>query len=128
MNLPIEWVKFGPDTDRALLNDKPGDSPHFSFENLEEHLLTQPSIIDNIIHKAFQISRSNAMSVMDHFNRLQKLSNSKSTELIPIHRKTMLYQVSIPRKYKELHYHQRPLIHSLQLFGRKPKVTDKSGF
>ncbi|MGG3882423.1 TIR domain-containing protein [Brevibacillus panacihumi] len=129
LNIPIVWVKVGSDTDRALLNVKPGDSPHFVFENLEEeNLITEPLIIDNIIHKAFQISRSNAMSVMDHFNRLQNLANSKKIELIPVHRKTMLYQVNIPRKYKELHYHQRPLIHFLQLFGRNPKVTDKSGF
>lgn len=101
LNLPIVWVKVGPDTERALLNVKPGDSPHFVFDNLEEeYLITEPSIIDNIIHKAFQISRSNAMSVIDHFNRLQGLANSKKIELIPIHRKTMLYQVKIPGNIK----------------------------
>ena len=40
----------------------------------------------------------------------------------------MLYQVTIPRKYKEFHYHQRPLTHFIQIFGRNPKGTDRSGF
>lgn len=129
LNLPIVWVRVGPETGRTELKIKPGESPHFVFEDLEEEkLISEPTIIDDIIHKAFQISRINAMSVMDHFSRLKNLANSNQIELIPVHKKSMLYQVRIPRKYKEFHYHQRPLIHFLQIFGRNPKVMDKSGF
>lgn len=129
LNFPIVWVKIGPEDKRLDLKVKPSESPHFNYQYInEEKLLTDPSIIDDIIHKAFKISRLNAMSVIDHFNRLQNLANSKKIELIPINKKTMLYQVKIPRKYKEFHYHQRPLVHFLQLFGRNPKVTDKSKF
>ncbi len=129
LNLPIVWVKVGTEKERVALNVKPCDSPHFKFEDLtEEELISKPAIIDDIIHKAFQISRMNAMSVMDHFARLKNLADAKEIELIPVSKKSMLYQVNIPRKHKDFHYHQRPLIHFLQLFGRNPKVKDKTEF
>jgi len=129
LNLPIVWVKVGSDVGRIKLDVMPGDKPHFYFEHLkEEDLITKPNIIDDLIHKSFQISRNNAMTVMDHFSRLQKLASSKNIELIPNNKKNMLYQVKIPRKLKEFQYHQRPLTHVLQLFGRNPKDIDKTSF
>ncbi|GIP12434.1 hypothetical protein J1TS5_46040 [Paenibacillus macerans] len=129
LNIPIVWVKLGPNSERAYLDVLPGESPHFSLENLDKiDLEGSHNIIDDIIHKAFQISRNNGMTVIDHFNRLQQIASSKRIKLIPIHKKNMVYQVEIPRKLKEFQYYQRPLSHIFQLFGRNPKDVDKNAF
>ncbi|WP_342417578.1 TIR domain-containing protein [Paenibacillus sp. FSL R10-2782] len=129
LNLPIVWVKVGPQSERARLNVLPGGSPHFNFEYLDLDNLKQSSnIVDDIIHKAFQISRNNAMSVIDHLNRLQQLASSNKIKLIPINKKNMVYRVEIPRKVKEFQYYQRSLSHVLQLFGRNPKIIDRTSF
>ncbi|OXL85838.1 hypothetical protein BCV73_24240 [Paenibacillus sp. SSG-1] len=129
LNLPIVWVKLGPNSDRTNLEVLPGGSPHFSFENLDGvDLEGSQNIIDDIIHKAFQISRNNAMTVIDHFNRLQQLASSKRIKLTPINKKNMVYRVEVPRKVEVLQYYQRPLSHIFQLFGRNPKDVDKRSF
>ncbi|MBY0010811.1 SLOG domain-containing protein [Paenibacillus typhae] len=129
LNMPIVWVKVGPDSGRIPLKVKPAASPHFSFDYLEtEDLIKTPSIIDDIIHKAFEISSGNAMSVIDHFNRLQQLASSEKIKLTPINKKNMIYRVEIPRKAKDFEYYQRSINHVLQLFGRNPKNTDRTGF
>jgi hypothetical protein len=129
LNLPIVWVRIGGEGDRTGLLVKPADKPHFYFEHLDvSELEDKPNIIDDIIHKAFHISRVNAMSVMDHLGVLKKMARSNSIEIIPINKKNMLYQINIPRKTKYFRYPERPVSHVIQLFGRYPKDTDRSGF
>lgn len=129
LNLPIVWVKVGSTSGRVTLKAKPAGSPHFSFECLEiDDLIQSPNIVEDIIHKAFQISRNNAMTVIDHFNRLQHLASSKKIKLVSINKKNMIYRVEIPRKFNEFQYYQRSINHVLQLFGRNPKTIDRTGF
>lgn len=129
LNLPIVWVKIGSDSERVSLDVLPGEEPHFKFETLyADDLKKSPEIIDDIIDKVFQISRNNAMTVIDHLSRLQKLASSNSIDLIPLNKRNMVYQVKIPRRNKEFHYYQRPLTHVLQLFGRNPKNADRASF
>ncbi|MCP1186038.1 TIR domain-containing protein [Paenibacillus sp. 1781tsa1] len=128
LNLPIIWVKVGAAENRVELKVIPGGSPHYKIENSEINDLESSNLIDDIIHKAFQLSRTNAMTVIDHFNRIQQLASSKQINLIPINKKNMIYRVEIPRVIKGLNYYQRPLSHVFQLFGRNPKDEDRNSF
>lgn len=128
LNLPIVWVKVGAKDNRAKLNVMPGGSPHYYFEEIDEEYIQSSGLVDDIIHKAFHISRLNAMTVIDHFNRLQQLAYSNKLELIPINKKNMIYRVVIPRNLNGLNYYERPLSHVFQLFGRNPKSIDRESF
>lgn len=125
LNLPIIWVKLGPDKVRTTLNIKPAAEPHFNISTLD---LSDENIdndfIDQVIKKAFEISREHASTVFDHLHRIKSL-NENQVIITEIDKKHMLYEVQIPRP--KLRYPQKPISHLLQFYGRSPQEQDCDG-
>lgn len=129
LNIPIVWIRVGLAEGRVEIEPRPADKAHFTYDNLKIiDLHNNPNIVDEIIHKAFQISRTNAGNVVDHLNRLRRMAKIGNIELTEINKKNMVYQVKIPRRNKDFQYYQRPVTHLVQFFGRTLKASDKSQF
>ncbi|MCD9020221.1 TIR domain-containing protein [Cohnella silvisoli] len=127
INLPIVWVKIGSNEGRGELPISPAESPHFEFPDMDITInYVESTLVDAVIHKAFQISREHAIKVFDPFRRLKSLARSGDVTLQEIDKKTMLYKVHVPRK--GFRYTQRPMTHLIQLYGRFPKEDDKAQF
>lgn len=127
LNLPIVWVKIGADESRIQINTRPADKPHFIYSDLEElERKIEPSLIDEIINRAFNITRNYAQSVFDHMNRLKSLASEKGIEMTEVDQRNMIFQISIPRK--GFKYFQRPMTHLIQFMGRFPHKNDLDSF
>lgn len=127
MNLPIVWVKLGEDTNRVELKIKPADSPHFVLPTVNLSLRqVDPELVDDVIQKAFEISRENAKNIFGHIQRMRDLEKLGNISLEVLNRQNYLYQISIPRVgYR---YVQRPMTHLVSFYGRIPKDDDKQLF
>lgn len=126
LNLPIVWVRVGDPENRTPLDAKPSASPHFSCnESILENLQNDSEIIDEIIDKAFKISRESAARVFDQIKMLRSISDENSLGLYKLDSKNLIYEIKIPRK--GFRYYQRPLTQIVQCYGRRPKEDEFLG-
>lgn len=130
MNVPIVWVKVGPDTveDRAGLKVKPLGEPHFYLPEIDLNTcIIDSQFVDQVIHKAFEISHQYAMQVFTHLRRIKEMEHRGNISLFQLNRRFMTYQIQIPRAHR-LRYLERPITHVVGFFGRTPHTQDKEHF
>lgn len=127
MNLPIVWVKLGGDSNRIALKIKPADSPHFIVPDVDLSLRqVEQSLVDAVIHRAFEISREKAMTIFGHMQRIRELDREEKIAIELLNEQTYMYQVKIPRN--GFRYAQRPMTHIVSFYGRIPKDDDRNIF
>ncbi len=125
LNIPIVWVKVGDLKNRIPLEVKPADEPHFYYDDAKiSNMSVEPSIIDDIIHRAFRISRESAKYVFDRLHLLKSFAKNNNIALKKLDSKNMIYRIEIPRK--SFRYHQKPIMQIVQCFGRQPKENEHS--
>ncbi len=125
LNIPIVWVKVGDTEHRTPLDVRPADAPHFHFNDATlSRISTDSSLIDNIIHKAFQISRESAKYIFDRIHLLKSIAKNNGMTLKRLDSRNMVYRIEIPRK--SFRYHQKPIIQIVQCYGRRPKENERS--
>lgn len=123
LNIPIVWIRIGDLDNREPMKFYPAALPHFELKELKTEDISQGmQLIDDIIHKAFQISRESAKSVFDQINTIESIANDYQAHLKRLDSRNLIFKLSMPRS--GLKYRQRPLVHLVQCFGRLPKVED----
>lgn len=123
LSIPIVWVRIGCLEGRVPLEVKPADLPHFELQDFnKEGGAINLELIDNIIRKAFKISREAAKCVFDQIGVLKDMTKTYGATLKKLDARNMIYEAMIPRK--GLPYYQKPLVHILQCFSRLPKKDD----
>jgi hypothetical protein len=128
LQLPVVWVRIGPDEGRVPLTILPSGVPHFSFPGLDpaSGAFTSESV-DEIVQKAFDIHHRDYVDrLLDELRKLETLAASHGIALKRVDDRRMIYSLSLPRKAER--YRQRPLMHLLQLFGRTPTPEDIQNF
>jgi hypothetical protein len=126
--LPIIWVRIGPNEGRSTkYSFRPTGQPHFNLPQLDPaDTMADSSIVDAIIHKAFEISREHAKTILGHIKRLRTLSRNSSIKLTELDNQLLTYQIDIPRRgYR---YYQRPMTHVVGFYGWIPQVRDQDQF
>jgi hypothetical protein len=124
-NLPIVWVRVGPEENRINLPVMPAQRPHFSFSGLQASNERIPAeTIDQIVHKAFEICREIfASRVFDQIGYIRRLSAAHGATFHEMDKSRLLYTITFPRK--EFRYPLRPITQVLQFFGRWPTENDR---
>lgn len=126
--LPIIWIRIGSEEGRSTTYSiRPTGQPHFNLPQLDPTDTTiNSSIVDAIIHKAFEISREHAKTILGHIKRLRTLSRNGSIKLTELDNQLLTYQIDIPRRgYR---YYQRPMTHVVGFYGWIPQVQDQDQF
>ena len=128
LQLPIVWVRIGPEDGRVPLSIMPSGRPHFAYPDLnparEEVAATE---IEKIVHKAFDIHHRDYVDrLLDELGRLKDFARQHGIELNNVDPRRMIFSLTLPRKAER--YRQRPLTHLLQLFGRTPTAKDLGEF
>ncbi|TFB13575.1 toll/interleukin-1 receptor domain-containing protein [Filobacillus milosensis] len=127
INIPIVWIKLGEHSPDHNLKTRPSDKPHFNLEGLNpQETNINLDIIDNIIHKAFSISREFASNTFDKLLQLKSLTTEAGFSFTELDQRRMIYQVKVPRE--GFKYQQRPMTHLVQFYGRVPKNQDIDDF
>jgi len=127
LNLPVVWVRIGPEEGRAPLRVRPSGAPHFTLAGgASSPDAVGPQFADEVIHAAFRISRESAARVFDRLRRLRRIAAEGKIQLIEEDKNRLLFSVRIPRR--GFRYPQRPITHLVQLYGRWPKEADESDF
>ena len=128
LQLPIVWVRLGPDAGRVPLPVTPSASPHVAFPNLDpasDEVSSED--VDRIVHKAFSIHHRDYVDRMfDDLHRLKQIAGQHGITFEVLDPRRMIYRLALPRpagRYKE-----RPLTHLLQFFGRTPTKADTGQF
>ena len=124
-NLPIVWVRVGPEEDRSDLHVKPAQRPHFVFPELQSsHERIPVASIDQIVHTAFGICREIfASRVFDQIRHIRRLAAEHGATFHEMDKTRLLYLVTIPQK--EFRYPLRPITQFLQFFGHWPTEGDR---
>ncbi len=123
LNLPIIWVRFGPDESRAKLPVSPADKPHFVFEKMDvSDEKVNASLVEDIIHRAFQAYREHATRMFSQLRRMQFHQHEGRIELEVLDKKRLEYEVKIPRENGR--YMERPLTHVIGLYTKKPSDAE----
>ncbi|BBB90273.1 MAG TPA: TIR domain-containing protein [Methylomusa anaerophila] len=126
-HLPIVWIKIGPNNGRAGLTVVPAGEPHFNRPDIDTKTRNVGSgFVDDVIHKAFEISREYAKNVFGHLRRVRTLADEGSIELKELSFQHLTYQVQIPRR--NFRYFQRPMTHVVGFYGRIPQDDDRLSF
>ncbi|WP_340032005.1 TIR domain-containing protein [Paenibacillus sp. FSL K6-1122] len=123
INIPIVWVRVGSELNRGSFEVLPYDTPHFIYENMD--LVNgefTPEDIEAFIHRAFNLSRDQAIAVFDHYNELKSLARIHNLHIEEIDRKNMFLRIRIPRAASR--YVQKPITHLVQFYGRRPEPRD----
>ncbi|WP_371367659.1 hypothetical protein SRRS_15150 [Sporomusa rhizae] len=127
LHIPIIWIKIGPDDKREKLAILPVGEPHFNQPDIDMRTRNVESLfVDNVIQKAFEISREYAKSVFGHLRQLRALANEGCIELRELNNNYLTYQIQIPRR--KFRYFQRPMTHVVGFYGRAPKDEDQRVF
>ena len=128
LQLPVVWVRIGPEEGRLPLTILPSGVPHFSFPSLDVATgAFAPQTVDEIVQKAFDIHHRDYVDrLLDELRKLETLAKSNGIALKRVDDRRMIYSLSLPRKAER--YRQRPLMHLLQLFGRTPTQKDIKDF
>jgi len=125
LNIPIVWVRVGDLDHREPLAVMPADAPHFYYDDATiNKIANNTTIIDDIIHKAFRISRESAKCVFDRIHLLRSIAEKNGMKLKKLDSKNMIYRIEIPRK--SFRYHQKPIMQIVQCYGRRPKGNESS--
>src|SRR5258708_4459359 len=108
-NLPIVWIRIGPEDGRTALPLSPAARPHFTFSELQPSGDRIPvASIDQIVQKAFEICRETfASRVFDQIRYLRRLTLANGASFNELDKSRLLYTVTLPRR--EFRYPQRPL-------------------
>lgn len=123
-NIPIIWVRIGKSNGRVPLKFNPADIPHFDLPNINIIDIGNGStLVDDIIHKAFQVSREYVKSVFDRIHTIEDILFEHRAKFRKLDARNMIYKLTIPRN--GLKYRERPLVHIIQCYGRFPKDEDK---
>lgn len=124
LNIPIVWVRIGKPDGRVPLKFNPADIPHFDLPSINSvDIKYEPTLVDDIIHKAFQISREYVKSVFDRINTIENILCDHQANFRKLDTRNMIFKLTIPRN--GLKYRERPLVHIIQCYGRFPKGEDK---
>jgi hypothetical protein len=128
LQLPIVWIRIGPEAGRVPLTMLPSGVPHFSFPDLDpaSGQFTAESV-DAIVQKAFDIHHRDYVDrLLDELRKLETIASAHGIVLKRVDDRRMIYSLSLPRKAER--YRQRPLMHLLQFFGRTPTSKDVQDF
>ena len=128
LQLPVVWVRIGPEDDRVPLSLLPSGTPHFSFPNLDPASgAFTAAAVDEIIQKAFDIHHRDYVDrLLDELRKLETLAAAQGIAFKRVDDRRMVYSICLPRKAER--YRQRPQMHLLQLFGRTPTSKDIQNF
>jgi hypothetical protein len=128
LQLPVVWVRLGPDAGRSALAVRPSGRPHFEFPALDPAIdEVSQEVLETIVHQVFDIHRRDSVDrVLGQIELLQMIADEQGFELRQIDVPRMLFSLRLPRAVSR--YRQRPLIHLLQFFGRMPTRKDFDAF
>jgi hypothetical protein len=128
LQLPIVWVRIGPEDGRIALSIMPAGTAHFAYSALNPATdEVASSDVEKIVHKAFEIHRRDYVDrLMDELGKLKELAHQHGIQLHNIDPRRMIYTLTLPRRSER--YRERPLTHLLQFFGRTPTKQDLSAF
>lgn len=125
--MPMVWVRFGPDTGRVPLRIQPGRTPHLRFDDVpasREEL--SAGVGDQIVDAAFGTMDEAALRVFSELTRLRALADRGEVQLREIDPANLVYTVSVPhRECTPFPYPHRPVTHVVQFFSRWPKGADE---
>lgn len=128
LQLPIVWVRIGPDNGRVPMQIIPSGTAHFSYHALDpaSDQVARPEV-EKIVQKAFEIHHRDYVDrLFDELGKLKDLTHQNGITLSNVDPRRMIFSLTLPRKSER--YRQRPLMHLLQLFGRTPTQRDLSNF
>lgn len=129
MNIPIVWVRIGADsTNRIPLKVRPMQTPHLCWEDIgAETTSLSPTLVDKVIHSAFEISREHSLVVLSQVEHLRNLHRLGHIRLSELDARMMTYHVEVQRAggYR---YRQRPMTHIVGIYGRQPSQADQREF
>jgi hypothetical protein len=128
LQLPIVWIRIGPEASRVPLKIKPLGEAHFNYPDLDMEAGAIPaSAVDKIVQMAFDIHHRDYVDrLVDEIGKLTDLSRQAGFKLDIIDSRRMIYTLTLPRKPGR--YRERKLTHVLQFFGRTPTKDDINGF
>ena len=128
LQLPVVWVRIGPEDVRVPLRLLPAAAPHFAFPDLDPASNGVSSDrVDAMVQMAFDVHHRDYVDrLLDDLGRLKDLARGHGIQLSSVDPRRMLFSLALPRKPER--YRQRPLTHLLQLFGRAPTRQDLSEF
>jgi hypothetical protein len=122
-NIPIVWVRFGPEKGRPELKVKPAGQPHLPLPDVGvADSAIAPVLVDKIIDLAFAVTRKAAENVLSQIHRVKQLVQESDLGMEMIDPRTLLYRIAIPRR--GFRYRQRAMTHLVQFFGRRPTDDD----
>lgn len=123
INIPIVWIRVGSELNRGNFDILPYDTPHFVYEQMDplDGEFT-PEDIEAFIHRAFSLSRDQAITVFDYYNELKSIAKINNIHIEEIDRRNMFMRIQIPRVASR--YAQKPITHLVQLYGRRPEFRD----
>lgn len=125
LNIPIVWVKLGKSEDRISLEVKPSDKPHFVIEAFgDPDFKLDTKLIDDILEKAFEISRRSASLVFDKCSLIGSIAKSNGFNVELINKKQMVYKIEFPKQGNR--YFERPRVHFFQCYSRLPNKNEKN--
>jgi hypothetical protein len=126
MNIPIVWVKIGSNEGRTQLNITPMGEPHFQLHLKPDNVDVDSKLVDDVIQKAFEISREFAKHVFSYLKRIRAMADKGSIQLKEVSQQYMTYQIEVPRN--GFRYAQRPMTHVVGFYGRHPHDEDLREF
>lgn len=128
LQLPIVWVRIGPEERRAPLSVLPSGVPHFKLPDVDPaNGEVSLNNVEAIVQKAFEIHHRDYVDrLLDEFSKLKEIAHANHFQLTLLDPRRMIYSLALPRRAER--YRERPLTHLLQLFGRTPTVQDIRAF
>lgn len=123
-NIPIVWVRLGPDQPRAELPFKPADSPHLNLPVTELEDDQMQSLADAILRQAFEMSRAHVRISESALRSLKTWAAEHDAEFETLDARRMIY--ALRRNYSDgrRSYPARPATDIVQMFAHHPTEED----
>jgi hypothetical protein len=122
-NIPIVWVRLGPEGPRKELPFKPTESPHLNLLSVELDDQQIQSLADAILQQAFEMSRAHVRISESALRSLKTWASEHDADFETLDAKRMIYALR-RQSNGGRSYPTRPATDIVQMFAHHPTQED----
>jgi SLOG cluster3 family/TIR domain len=124
-NIPVVWVRLGPEDDRPELLTVPAAEPHIAAADTELDAARAGAIADEILNLAVRLAKQHGRASHAGLRRLKRWAAETGATFEVLDARQLIFQIRYPVSSAARAYPLRPATDIVQVFGRACDSDDE---
>jgi hypothetical protein len=119
--VPIVWVRLGPDEGRVVLRVKPAARPHLAYDDGEP---LHEDMAEAVLDAAFGLAREHVRTAQNTFSQIRRQAKTRGMSVETLDQRQLIYALTESSADRD-GYPRRAHSDVVQIFGHRPTRDDR---